>query len=142
MRRKISLPLILLVMMTTVWILGACGGSQGALAPTLAPPTPASTPTEPLTPEAKPSAPTEAPTPEASPTSTLEPTATPLPAVDGQALVQERCTVCHSLDRVRQSRKTEAEWRTTVERMARKGAALSADELEAVIRYLATAYPK
>lgn len=108
MGRKISLPLIILVMTASIWILGACGSS-----------------------------------PEVNvPTPTLEPAPTPLPAADGQALVQERCTVCHSLDRVRQSRKTEAEWKATVERMRGKGARLSADELEVVIRYLASTYPK
>ncbi|MGC8825499.1 MAG: hypothetical protein ACP5TV_00670 [Anaerolineae bacterium] len=56
--------------------------------------------------------------------------------------MQERCTRCHSLDRVRQSRKSEADWKATVERMVGKGAALSAEEIEAVVRYLAQTYPK
>ncbi|MGQ9515945.1 MAG: hypothetical protein ACUVWB_01080 [Anaerolineae bacterium] len=126
MGRKISLPLIILVMTASIWILGACGSSPEVNAPT-----PALAP-----------APTMTSTPEAPSTPALEPAPTPLPAADGQALVQERCTVCHSLDRVRQSRKTEAEWKATVERMRGKGARLSADELEVVIRYLASTYPK
>ncbi|MBC7242320.1 MAG: hypothetical protein H5T60_07730 [Anaerolineae bacterium] len=68
--------------------------------------------------------------------------ATAVPALDGKKLLEERCTRCHSLDRVRQSRKSEADWKATVERMVGKGAALSAQEIEAVVRYLAQTYPK
>ena len=64
------------------------------------------------------------------------------PALDGQALVQERCTKCHDLGRITQAQKTQAEWQATVQRMVGKGASLSAAEQEAVIQYLAEKYPK
>jgi uncharacterized membrane protein len=62
--------------------------------------------------------------------------------LDGQALVQERCVGCHDLGRVEQARKTEEEWRATVERMVSKGANLSSEEQERVIEHLAEEYPK
>jgi cytochrome c5 len=61
-------------------------------------------------------------------------------ALDGKALVEERCTQCHGLDRVTGASKTEEEWKTTVERMVGKGADLDAQEQEAVIEYLSATY--
>ena len=61
---------------------------------------------------------------------------------DGKALVEERCTKCHNLERVEQAKKTEEEWKANVERMVGKGAELNQAEQELVIRYLADAYPK
>jgi len=61
---------------------------------------------------------------------------------DGAALLQERCTKCHSLDRVEAAKKTADEWKATVERMVGKGAQLSAAEQEALIQYLSETYPK
>jgi hypothetical protein len=55
---------------------------------------------------------------------------------DGEILVQERCSRCHSLLIVQNAKKTEAEWRTTVEQMVSYGTRLSSSEQEAVIRYL------
>ena len=98
-----------------------------ATQPTVAPTTPAPAPTDTSVP------PTDTPIP---PTPTEE----PQPALDGEALLKERCTVCHSLSRVEQARKTEADWRKTVERMVGKGAALNQEEQTAVIRYLAETY--
>jgi uncharacterized membrane protein len=63
-------------------------------------------------------------------------TATQAPTLDGQALVQERCTVCHSIDRIQSASKTADEWKTTVDRMIGKGAQLNADEEAAVIEFL------
>jgi cytochrome c5 len=66
----------------------------------------------------------------------------PPPALDGQALLQDRCTRCHDLGRVEQTRKTADGWRTTVERMVGKGADLSPEEQEVLIQYLAQTYPQ
>lgn len=63
-------------------------------------------------------------------------------ALDGQALTQERCTGCHDLGRVESATKAADEWKATVERMVSKGAELNQAEQEAVIAYLAEAYPK
>jgi cytochrome c5 len=61
-------------------------------------------------------------------------------ALDGKSLLGERCTECHDLGRVEQAKKTEAEWKTTVQRMVGKGAKLNQAEQEAVIQYLAETY--
>jgi cytochrome c5 len=63
-------------------------------------------------------------------------------ALDGQALVEDRCTACHDLTRVKAAKKTSAEWKVTVERMVGHGAQLDNAEQETVIQYLAEAYPK
>jgi len=67
--------------------------------------------------------------------------ATPV-ALDGKALLEERCTRCHDLGRVERARKTEEEWKATVERMVEKGAQLSQAEQELVIQYLTETYPQ
>jgi len=61
-------------------------------------------------------------------------------SMDGAALVSERCTVCHSTDRIQNSSKTRDEWENTVKRMIGKGAVLNSDEKDAVINYLAETY--
>jgi len=57
-------------------------------------------------------------------------------------LLEERCTACHDLGRVERAKKTEEEWKASVERMVGKGAQLSQAEQELVIGYLAETYPK
>ena len=63
-------------------------------------------------------------------------------ALDGQALLNERCTKCHSLDRVEAASKTADEWKTTVARMVGKGAKLSAEEQAVLLDYLAKTHSK
>jgi cytochrome c5 len=63
-------------------------------------------------------------------------------ALDGKALLQERCTQCHDLGRVERAKKTGEEWKATVERMVAKGTQLSQAEQELVVQYLAETYPK
>ena len=62
--------------------------------------------------------------------------------LDGQALVEERCTKCHDLTRVKAAKKSEEGWKVTVERMVRKGATLEKAEQEAAIEYLTETYPE
>lgn len=59
-------------------------------------------------------------------------------ALDGAALVAERCSVCHTTDRIDAASKDEAGWTTTVDRMIAKGAQLDSAEREAVIAYLSS----
>ncbi len=61
-------------------------------------------------------------------------------APDGAALLAERCSVCHSTERVTQAHKTADEWDTTVTRMISKGAQLTEAEKSALVDYLATTY--
>ena len=84
---------------------------------------------------------------EVPPTETPVPTEAPAtqevsPIPDGKTLLQERCTRCHDLGRVERAKKTEEEWKVTVERMVGKGAQLSQAEQELVIQYLAETYPQ
>jgi cytochrome c5 len=62
-------------------------------------------------------------------------------ALDGNALMQERCSVCHTVDRITSAHKTADKWQTTVERMIGKGAELSTSEAQTLIDYLAQTYP-
>jgi cytochrome c5 len=62
------------------------------------------------------------------------------PASGGQALMQERCSVCHSVTRVTSAHKTADQWKATVERMINHGAQLSAQEEQTLVDYLAQNY--
>jgi len=54
----------------------------------------------------------------------------------GAAVVQRRCAVCHTLDRVESAKKDEAAWNATIDRMRTKGAVVSAAEQAQIIEYL------
>lgn len=60
----------------------------------------------------------------------------------GAALLQARCTRCHTLDRVRQTPRTAGEWETIVARMRSKGAQLSDAEAAALVEHLAQTFGK
>ena len=74
------------------------------------------------------------------PQPTTPPTVAAAPAGDGAALLNERCTACHNLDRVKNAKKTSEQWAQTVSRMAGKGAKVNADEQKALVAYLAKTY--
>lgn len=67
-----------------------------------------------------------------------EPGATQQPASDSPeaALVKQKCTMCHTLDRVDSADYDEAGWTATVERMEKNGLVISADEKATIIQYL------
>jgi hypothetical protein len=54
--------------------------------------------------------------------------------------LQERCTVCHSLERVQQAQKTVEQWEQTVTRMMGKGAQLNDVEWATLFAYLVATY--
>jgi branched-chain amino acid transport system substrate-binding protein len=61
-------------------------------------------------------------------------------ALDGNKLVDERCTVCHNRERIdakKASGADRAAWEVTVDRMIGNGAQLNAEEREAVLSFLA-----
>ena len=62
--------------------------------------------------------------------------------LDARSVLEKRCTVCHDLGRVERSKKTEAQWRATIERMELLGARLYEGEEELLSKYLAETYPK
>lgn len=61
-------------------------------------------------------------------------------AIDATALLETRCSQCHTLDRVKQAHKTQAEWEATVRRMRARGAVLSEAEAKTLIDHLAETY--
>ncbi len=74
-------------------------------------------------------------------TETPSPTAAVSSAVaDGATLLQERCTVCHTLERVESAHKTAEEWERTVARMIGRGAKLTEAERAVLVEYLAAKY--
>ncbi len=100
--------------------------------------TPTSVPPTPKAPE--PTKPPVQPTPvPPTPTRAAEPTKPPV-ALDGATLLQERCTSCHNLDRVKSAAKSKDQWTATVERMISKGAKLNDAEKSVLIEYLAKTY--
>ncbi|MBN1770455.1 MAG: hypothetical protein JXB32_04270 [Deltaproteobacteria bacterium] len=54
-----------------------------------------------------------------------------------EALLQQRCTACHGLDKVRGARHDAAGWGASIDRMIGYGAAVSARERARLVRYLA-----
>src|SRR4051812_35286865 len=57
---------------------------------------------------------------------------------DGKAkmLIQNTCSECHGLETVVSASMTSEKWRETVNKMVKKGATLSPDEIETVVEYL------
>jgi cytochrome c5 len=66
-----------------------------------------------------------------------------LAGAEGKDLVTERCTPCHSTERICRNlgQKDKAAWSATVARMLGKGAALDANQQSLVIDYLSTLAP-
>ncbi len=125
--RKLLLPILFILIVTVIGV--ACGGP--ASVPTATPP---------------PAKPTTAPAATAAPpaaTATLpaaKPTTPPAQALDGKALMNERCTGCHTIERVQTAKKSKAEWEATVSRMKTKGTKLNDAETQALIDFLAATY--
>lgn len=60
------------------------------------------------------------------------------PADERDALIDAKCTRCHSRTRIDNASKTAEEWTVTVERMIRNGADLTESEKADIIDYLST----
>lgn len=76
------------------------------------------------------------------PTATTAPTEQITQLTDDQkaeasALIQTACTVCHSLERVKNKVGDQSKWTVTVDRMVGLGAALTPEQAALVIQYLA-----
>ena len=61
-----------------------------------------------------------------------------LPEGDGKAAIESSCNLCHGLNYITQSSRTATEWRNVVSDMVSRGAPLTKDEFEQVLRYLET----
>jgi hypothetical protein len=128
----------------------ACGGSPATQQPTSASPTgvtQAAVPTKATqpypvvtpAPTAPPAQPTVIPAAAATPTSATP--AAPYPVVkDGQALMIERCTVCHDAARITSLKQSRAGWETTVAKWKAKGAKLTDQETTVLVDFLAATY--
>ena len=62
--------------------------------------------------------------------------------LDGAKLVQERCTVCHTLSRADSQHLSAADWKSVVDAMIARGAKLTPEEQTTVIDYLAANFGK
>ncbi|NIV37917.1 MAG: hypothetical protein GWN58_53440 [Anaerolineae bacterium] len=129
MRTKTIVCGSIVALVVVIGLLAACGG-------------PAPTETVEPTQEEQPTAVPEEEQPTAQPTEAPqeeEPTTEP-PAADDEALLEERCTACHTLDRVVGAQKTRDGWEQTVTRMVGNGAQLTEDEQATLIEHLAATY--
>ncbi len=64
-----------------------------------------------------------------------------LPDGEGKDIVAKKCTVCHTPVRIVQSARSEDEWRDLVQTMVDRGADVSPEEAETVVRYLSKNFP-
>jgi hypothetical protein len=60
--------------------------------------------------------------------------------LDGQGLLQERCSVCHSARVVTRLRGTADQWKGLVDAMINAGAQLNPQEEQVLVNYLAQTY--
>jgi hypothetical protein len=60
--------------------------------------------------------------------------------LDGQALLQERCSTCHSISQIPQLRGTTDQWTKLVDNMISRGAQFNTQERQTLIDYLAQTY--
>jgi len=145
---------LLVVVSAAAGGLSACGGAPAEPAapeptevvaestevvpePTEVAPEPTEAATEPT------QAPEEAPTEAAVTEPPAEPTEEPAEetvSIDAEALLQERCTVCHGLGQTEAAQYTQEQWDDTVTRMVGYGAVLNDEEKAALIDYLALTY--
>lgn len=75
---------------------------------------------------------------QAQPEATTPPAETTL--VDGAALLDERCSICHSTSRVTAETNTSDGWDAVVTEMIGKGAELTEDEKAVLVEYLTENY--
>jgi hypothetical protein len=62
---------------------------------------------------------------------------TELAVLSAEDLINERCTVCHTTDRIYKAGFDREQWEKTVDRMISKGAELNEEERDSIIEYLA-----
>lgn len=57
-------------------------------------------------------------------------------STEGEALVSEKCSQCHSIDRVDAAVKDQAGWQATVDRMVRNGMEATGAEKATIVEWL------
>lgn len=64
-------------------------------------------------------------------------------AADDGALFEQKCSLCHSIEKPKSKKKTAAEWKSTVMRMKNiNGCPISVEEAEKIINYLSENFGK
>ena len=56
----------------------------------------------------------------------------------GKAIVDNACSKCHGIKKVESASKNAAEWEATLDRMIKKGANVTPEKRDAVLKYLNT----
>ena len=62
------------------------------------------------------------------------------PKEPGERLISQRCTMCHTTNRIYKKRRPHEEWEEIIERMIRHGATLSSQEKKTILNYLKKKY--
>jgi mono/diheme cytochrome c family protein len=65
-----------------------------------------------------------------------------LPEGNGKQLVEQACSVCHTLESVTGQRATRRGWKSIVENMVQRGGEATADEQQILVDYLAKNFPR
>lgn len=60
----------------------------------------------------------------------------------GKTLIMRSCGQCHPTDQIARQKKTEQDWQSTVVRMAGRGAKVTSEESDTIIKYLAASFAK
>ena len=60
----------------------------------------------------------------------------------GKVIILRACGSCHSTDQIARQKKSEEDWQATVVRMAGRGAGVTTDEVNTVVKYLAVNFAK
>jgi hypothetical protein len=122
---RVSVRVISCRVLSVVLVIGLCVGCGGKVsAPTALP--------------------KETGTAKTSQVEDVAPAAQPLAPVEGDmgALLEKKCTVCHTLDRVKNFDHEET-WQVTVTRMIeQRNAAVSPEDAKNIVAYLDKTYPK
>ena len=60
----------------------------------------------------------------------------------GKTLILRSCGQCHPTDQIARQKKSEPDWQATVVRMAGRGAKVTSEETDTIIKYLAVNFAK
>ena len=60
----------------------------------------------------------------------------------GKTLIMRSCGQCHPTDQIARQKKSEPDWQATVVRMAGRGAKVTSEETDTIIKYLAANFAK
>jgi competence ComEA-like helix-hairpin-helix protein len=60
----------------------------------------------------------------------------------GKDIIMRSCGACHPTDQIARQRKTQEEWQATVVRMQGRGAKVTSEEVDTLVKYLSTNFLK